>query len=130
MEYNKEKEMELIKMEKKSVKPKRISVSEKRQITIPIEYYKALGIENEVECIIRDDCMIIRAIKQDDNEISEQILKDIIKEGYKEEEILTEFKKRKNKIRPAIEKMILEADKVAEDQETYTTIEEIFFDEE
>lgn len=121
--------MELIKMEKKSVKPKRISVSEKRQITIPIEYYKALGIENEVECIMKNNCIVIRAVKQDDNEISERILQDIIKEGYKQEDILKEFRKRKAKVRPAIEQMILEADKVAEEQENYTVLEDLFSEE-
>lgn len=121
--------MELIKMEKMSVKPKRISVSEKRQITIPMEYYKALGIENEVECIMKNNCIIIRAVKQDDNEISERILQDIIKEGYKQEDILKEFRKRKAKVRPAIEQMILEADKVAEEEENYTVLEDLFSEE-
>lgn len=121
--------MELIKMEKMSVKPKRISVSGKRQITIPMEYYKALGIENEVECIMKNNCIVIRAVKQDDNEISERILQDIIKEGYKQEDILKEFRKRKAKVRPAIEEMILEADKVAEEQENYTVLEDLFSEE-
>ncbi len=121
--------MELIKMEKMSVKPKRISVSEKRQITIPMEYYKALGIENEVECIMKNNCIVIRAVKQEDNEISERILQDIIKEGYKQEDILKEFRKRKAKVRPAIEQMILEADKVAEEEENYTVLEDLFSEE-
>ncbi|MCI8548876.1 MAG: AbrB/MazE/SpoVT family DNA-binding domain-containing protein, partial [Bacilli bacterium] len=121
--------MELIKMEKMSVKPKRISVSEKRQITIPMEYYKALGIENEVECIMKNNCIVIRAVKQDDNEISERILQDIIKEGYKQEDILKEFRKRKAKVRPAIEQMMLEADKVAEEEENYTVLEDLFSEE-
>ena len=121
--------MELIKMEKMSVKPKRISVSEKRQITIPMEYYKALGIENEVECIMKNNCIVIRAVKQDDNEISERILQDIIKEGYKQEDILKEFRKRKAKVRPAIEQMIIEADKVAEEEENYTVLEDLFSEE-
>ena len=121
--------MELIKMEKMSMKPKRISVSEKRQITIPMEYYKALGIENEVECIMKNNCIVIRAVKQDDNEISERILQDIIKEGYKQEDILKEFRKRKAKVRPAIEQMMLEADKVAEEEENYTVLEDLFSEE-
>ena len=121
--------MELIKMEKMSVKPKRISVSEKRQITIPMEYYKALGIENEVECIMKNNCIVIRAVKQDDNEISERILQDIIKEGYKQEDILKEFRKRKAKVRPAIEQKMLEADKVAEEEENYTVLEDLFSEE-
>ena len=111
------------------MKPKRISVSEKRQITIPMEYYKALGIENEVECIMKNNCIVIRAVKQDDNEISERILQDIIKEGYKQEDILKEFRKRKAKVRPAIEQMILEADKVAEEEENYTVLEDLFSEE-
>ena len=39
---------------------KRISVSQKRQITIPIEFYNDVGIEKEVECYIQNNTIVIR----------------------------------------------------------------------
>jgi bifunctional DNA-binding transcriptional regulator/antitoxin component of YhaV-PrlF toxin-antitoxin module len=32
----------------------RVSVSQKRQITIPVEFYNSLGIEKEVECYVQN----------------------------------------------------------------------------
>ena len=56
--------MSVIEMGKVKVKPKKISVSVKRQITIPIEYYNALNIGDEVECMLVDDSIVIKPIKE------------------------------------------------------------------
>lgn len=118
-------------MERKIMKPKRISVSSKRQITIPLEYCKALNIENEVECIIKDDSIIIRpVIDNTQDNFADLILEDLIKEGYKGEKLLNEFRKRKKQIQNAINDIKYEADKVAEDEAPYSTIEEVFKEEE
>lgn len=123
--------MSVIEMEKAKVKPKKISVSVKRQITIPIEYYNALNIGDEVECMMVDDSIVIKPVKDNSlDEYSEFILKDIIEEGYKKEEILEEFKKRRNELKYAAKEMVKEMDKVAEDSEKYATIEDIFGEEE
>lgn len=123
--------MSVIEMEKAKVKPKKISVSVKRQITIPIEYYNALNIGDEVECMMVDDSIIIKPVKNNSlDEYSEFILKDIIEEGYKKEEILEEFKKRRNELKYAAKEMVKEMDKVAEDSEKYATMEDIFGEEE
>lgn len=123
--------MSVIEMEKAKVKPKKISVSVKRQITIPIEYYNALNIGDEVECMMIDDSIVIKPVKDNSlDEYSEFILKDIIEEGYKKEEILEEFKKRRNELKYAAKEMVKEMDKVAEDSEKYATIEDIFGEEE
>ena len=92
--------MNIIEMETYKMKPKRISVSSKRQITIPIEYFTALKIDDEVECTIE--------------------------ESYEGKELLEKFKERKAKIRPAVKKLIEEADKVAEEGTVYVTIEDVF----
>jgi bifunctional DNA-binding transcriptional regulator/antitoxin component of YhaV-PrlF toxin-antitoxin module len=39
---------------------KRISVSQKRQITIPIEFFNSIGIDKEVECYVQNNAIIIR----------------------------------------------------------------------
>ncbi|WP_245799751.1 AbrB/MazE/SpoVT family DNA-binding domain-containing protein [Virgibacillus proomii] len=101
---------------------KRISVSEKRQITIPKRFFEKLGIKESLICELRDDEIVLRPVPTDDD-FSEQILKDLIQEGYDGEFLLTEFKKRKAQIRPAIETLIEEADQAAQ-QATETGDEE------
>ena len=119
--------MKILEMEKKTMKPKRISVSNKRQITIPLEYYKALKIENEVECILKDNSIIIRpVIDTSQDNFADLILEDLIKEGYEGKKLLEEFKKRKNKIKAAIKEVENEANKVAEDDAPYSSIEDVF----
>ncbi len=117
-------------MKKSDIKPKRISVSGKRQITIPLEFCKALNIENEVECIMKDNSIIIRPIvdTSQDN-FADFILEDLIKEGYKGQKLLEEFKKRKAEIRYAIENVKNETSKVAEDEAQYSVIEEVLKEE-
>lgn len=122
--------MKLLEMENKKMKKKRISVSRKRQITIPLEYYNALNIGEELECTMVNKCIILKPIVNDEEEFSECILKDLIEEGYQGEELLKEFRKRKMQIRPAIEKILEKANKVAEDTEEYTLLEDIFNEEE
>lgn len=123
--------MSIIEMREKTMKPKKISVSIKRQITIPIEYYNALNIGDEVECTMVDDSIVIRPIRNNSiDEYSEFILKDIIEEGYKKEEILEEFKKRRNELKYAAKEMIKEMNAVAEESEKYVTMNDVFGEEE
>ena len=119
--------MKTLEMEKYIMKPKRISVSSKRQITIPIEYCKELNITNEVECIIKDNSIIIRpVINTSQNNFADLILEDLIKEGYKGMELLEKFKERNKQIEDGINKITEEADKVAEDEAPYYTLEDTF----
>jgi len=123
--------MKVLEMERSMMKPKRISVSSKRQITIPLEYCKALKIENEVECVIKDGSIIIRpVINTTQDNFADLILEDLIKEGYKGQKLLEEFKKRKVEMKYAVENVRKEADKVAEDEAPYLTVEEVFKEEE
>ena len=91
---------------------KRISVSRKRQITIPQSFYEKLNIGEEVECIMTNSEIIIRPVRQD-TEFAEDILKDLIAKGLQGEQLLDEFKKTRANIRPAIKRMIDEAELVA-----------------
>lgn len=103
---------------------KRISVSQRRQMTIPKEFYDELGIGNEVLCQMVDGSLIIKPIKTD-GDFSEDILNDLIKEGYEAgEELLKEFAYRKSQLNPALHKMIDET----RDYKTYSNVDE-FFDE-
>ncbi len=92
---------------------RRINISSKRQITIPVKYYEALGLSKELECIYANDMLILTPVRKDDPAFAEEILSDLIKEGYSGDKLLTEFKKTNRKIRPAVEKLIEEADEIA-----------------
>ncbi len=52
-------------------------------------------------------------VHKDDPAFAEEILTDLVKQGYSGEKLLTEFKKINRKIRPAVEKLIEEADEIA-----------------
>lgn len=108
-------------MEKKIV-----SISSKRQITIPQKFYTALGFADEAECIVRGNELIIRPARvQSGGEFAEQILTDLIAEGLSGNELLTEFKKRQAKVRPAIETMIHQAEDAAQETGKYFTYDEL-----
>lgn len=106
---------------------KRISISSKRQVTIPQKFFDMLGFDSEAECILQDNAIILRPVKNNGGEFSEQILADLIEQGYAGKELLRRFKERQNQVRPAIERMIAEADAMAETPDTGTrSLDELF----
>ena len=106
---------------------KSITVSEKRQMTIPKRFYEKLGLGNEVICELRGDELVLRPVPKE-KDFSEEVLKDLLEEGYSGEELLLEFQNRKAQIRPAVERLIAESGQAARQfSETSTDeTEEIF----
>lgn len=97
--------------ENSSIERKIISISSKRQITIPQKYFDALGFDNEAECILKDDSIIIRPLRERcSGEFDEQILADLIAQGISGQDLLDKFKEMRQKIRPAVKQMIIEND--------------------
>lgn len=94
---------------------RRITISSKRQITIPSKYYKALGLSKELDCIYSDGMLILTPVRDENFAFSEEILADLINQGYSGESLLAEFKKVNRQIRPAIEEIIKEADALAKE---------------
>ena len=92
-----------------------ISISSKRQVTIPQKYFESLGFSQEAECIMKDGGIFIRPVHIEGNEFSEEILADLISEGYSGETLLAKFKEYRRGIRPAVESMIAEADRIAKE---------------
>jgi bifunctional DNA-binding transcriptional regulator/antitoxin component of YhaV-PrlF toxin-antitoxin module len=105
---------------------KRIAVSQKRQITIPLEYYCALGIEQEVECFLEDNTIVIRPVFDGHGEFDEEILADLIRQGFAGDELLKRFKEMRRNVRPAVEEILQEASLAAKKKGEYCTYEEIF----
>jgi len=115
----------------KKVERKIISVSGKRQITIPQKYFDALGFDNEAECVLQNGGILIRPIQdRSGSDFAEHILADLISQGYAGDELMARFKAENKKIRPAVQSMIAEADKLAESGEGKFSLDELFGTEE
>ena len=104
-----------------------LSISSKRQITIPQKFYQTLGFGDEAECIMRGDELIIRPVKTiAGGEFAEQILSELIQEGFSGETLLAEFQKRQAQIRPAAEMMMAKVEDIATGKAEYETYENVF----
>ena len=104
-----------------------ISVSVKRQLTIPQKYFEALGFNNEAECFLQEDGLFIRPLRDTGgSEFSEQILSDLISQGYAGQELLEKFKEHSKAVRPAVLKLIEETDAFAQSGEGRIPMDELF----
>lgn len=112
-----------------AVDKKIVSISSKRQITIPQKFFAMLGFTDEAECIVRGNELIVRPARQNaGGEFAEQILADLIAQGLSGNELLTQFKAKQSKVRPAVEAMISEAEEAAHGNGEYSTYDDIFGD--
>ncbi len=107
------------------IKQKRISVSKQRQITLPKEFYDQLGIGDEVFVELHNNRLVIRPVREEDD-FAEEILKELVAEGFEGEELIREFNYRRKQIRPAFLKLLEEAKKEAED---VSSLDELFEDD-
>ena len=88
---------------------KRIAVSGKRQISIPKSFDEFLGIENEVTIELYGNRMIIKPVRDGFEDFSQEILSDLVDEGFTGKELKEEFKRRSERVQPAIRRMIDDA---------------------
>jgi hypothetical protein len=107
---------------------KRVTITSKRQLTIPQKFYVELGFDREAVCTMGEGMLIIQpaANVSGGGEFAEQILTDLIAEGFSGQELLDEFKTRQAKVRPAVERMLEAARTVALGAGEYSTYEDIF----
>lgn len=106
---------------------KKISISAKRQITIPQKYFVMLGFDTEAECMVRGNELVIRPAKTNaDGQFAEQILADLIAQGYSGEELLERFKCAQKAVRPAVKELLMQAEQAAKEKVDYVTYEDIF----
>ena len=110
---------------------KTIRISEKRQLTIPQKFFEALGFSTEAECILRGNEIVLRPVReQGGGEFAEQILADLIAQGFSGDQLLTEFKKMHKKVRPAVEAMLTQAEQAARGESESSSYEDVFGTEE
>ena len=104
-----------------------LSISSKRQITIPQKFYQSLGFGDEAECIMRGNELILRPVNNiSDNEFAEQILTELIADGLSGEALLSTFKEKQSQVKLAINSMLTEARNVAENKSAYITYDDVF----
>ena len=109
---------------------KKLSISAKRQITIPQKFFTMLGFDTEAECTVRGNELVIRPVRTNTGgEFAEQILADLIAQGYSGDELLEHFKKAQSKVRPAVEAMFVEAERVAASESEFASYEDVFGEE-
>lgn len=103
-----------------------ISVSKKRQITIPLQFYKHLNLESEVECSLEDGAIVIRPLHREPSEFSVEILKDLVSQGYSGDELVKQFEIQSKNIKKAITNMLEEADAIAAGEKKAANFDDIF----
>lgn len=79
--------------------------------------------------IMKNNEIFIRLAQDSGGEFSEQILADLVAQGYIGEELLQCFSAASRKIRPAVEKILEEARQVAEGKAPYAKFEDVFSSE-
>lgn len=112
---------------KNSMDIKKITISAKRQITIPQKFFSMLGFDTEAECLVRGNELVIRPVQTGTGgEFAEQILADLIAQGYSGDELLMRFKKAQSQVRPAVEAVIGEAGRAAKSETAFASYADIF----
>ena len=116
-------------MPDKTIAPeqKKVTITPKRQFTIPQKFFSELGFDREAVCTLGDGMLIIEPVKSENGgEFAEQILSDLIAEGYSGQELLLEFKSRRSKVRPAVEAMLKSAKDAAHGIGEHYSYDDIF----
>ncbi len=116
-----QKEMERVTMSRPK-KVKRVSVSSKRQISIPKEFHEVLNIGEEVTLELHGNYIVLKPTRENSEDFSENILADLVAEGYSGDELLVEFKHRKGQIGSAVESLVAET----KSKGRRTTIDDLF----
>lgn len=79
-------------------KVRRVSISKQRQISIPKDFYDALGLEDKAIVEYIGNTIVIRP-PVTDIDFSKQILEDLVKEGYEGDHLVKEFLCRKANVK-------------------------------
>jgi len=82
-----------------------------------------------VICELRGNKIVLRAVPQTED-LSEEVLEDLVAQGFEGQNLVREFQKKKSQVRPAVEKMIVESSLAARNlqENGNTETEELFGD--
>ncbi|MBL4954839.1 AbrB/MazE/SpoVT family DNA-binding domain-containing protein [Neobacillus sp. OS1-32] len=88
---------------------RRVKVSKQRQINIPKDFYDALNLSDEALVEFTGKEIVIRPAEYEVVDFSEDILKDLVHQGYSGEELIQRFSRIKSEIPKALDRMKKEA---------------------
>lgn len=78
--------------------PQAIKISSKRQITIPAQWYRALDFHEYALATWTDDGILIQPLDVADEDVTVDILRHLIAQGYEGDELIEQYKQMKSKI--------------------------------
>lgn len=78
--------------------PQTIKISSKRQITIPARYYEAAGFGEYALCTWTDQGILLQPLDTEDEDVTVDILRSLIKQGFEGEELIEHYQEMKRKI--------------------------------
>ena len=103
-----------------------ISITGKRQLTIPLKFYEKLGLGKEVECFIEKYGLVIRPLPQDDGAFSVEILKDLVSRGYSGNELVSKFTEERQNITSAIGAVLEEGNEIVAGKKKGASMKDVF----
>ena len=89
--------------------PQAIKISSKRQITIPAQWYRALDFHEYALATLTDDGILIQPLDVADEDVTVDILRHLIAQGYEGDELIEQYKQMKSKI-VSVKQAIAEAE--------------------
>lgn len=70
-----------------------VKISSKRQITIPARIYREMGFKDYAALRWTEDGLLIQPLKvEDDDDLTESVLRYLIEQGYEGEELIEQYK--------------------------------------
>lgn len=106
-----------------------ISISQKRQITIPQKYFSRFRFGGHAKISMLDKGILIEPaenIFSSGGEFDVQILQDLVQQGFNGEELINAFKEQRAKIPSAIDAIKLEAHDIACGTADFNSPDDIF----
>ena len=80
--------------------PLTVKISSKRQITIPAKIYKGAGFKDYALCTWTDKGMFLQPLDVEDEDVTVDILRYLIEEGYEGEDLIAQYQEMKKKVIP------------------------------
>lgn len=94
--------------------PQTIKISSKRQITIPAKYYEAAGFGEYALCTWTDQGILLQPLDVDDEDVTVDILRSLVKQGFEGEELIERYQETKRKI-VSVQRKLEEAERDVSD---------------
>ncbi len=103
-----------------------IKVSSKRQITIPLSFFKELDLGSEIECLLEEGRIILQPLQWGPSEFSLEILKDLLAQGYAGDALLEQFERQSQDVKKATSQILDQADAMATGKLPSASFDQVF----